>query len=262
MSFSTRNTPLDAFLYDLCNVVSLNHTSFYDLYPWYFDDITTTLKKEIVSNLTSLSEAQFGVYINFVKAEIKRAYVYDPDICIIEKWLKKFNLKESDFPFFLNDDIKSFLSNDPVDTNLDIENKKLSRIIQLEFHWYAVFLEVSKMIKFIDDLLKGHEIKVFKNDKVLSINPYPKIFKDLKAYNLFSKLMDEFGNTPINLSNYSFIFHKMVYEDLIHSDLKQQSYYNFLSEFDISISRIKPLANIGKIEFRESIYLNSKMNTE
>lgn len=89
-------------------------------------------------------------------------------------------------------------------------------------------------------------------------NPYPKIFKNHNAYSIFKKLVEEFGNTKENLSNYSFVFHKMTYEDLIHFDLKQQSYFTFLDDFDITISRIKPLQSIGKITYRESIYLKAK----
>ena len=85
-----------------------------------------------------------------------------------------------------------------------------------------------------------------------------KIFKDFKSYTIFKNLLDEFGDTIENLANYSFIFHKMTYQGLIHHDLKQQSYYDFLSEFDIFIDRIKPLKNIGKIQLRESIYLKVK----
>jgi hypothetical protein len=90
------------------------------------------------------------------------------------------------------------------------------------------------------------------------INPYPKIFKDHKAFTIFKNLQEEFSNTKENLSNYSFIFHKMTYEDLIHFDLKQQSYFDLLDKFDININRIKPLCDIGKIAFRESIYTKAK----
>ena len=90
------------------------------------------------------------------------------------------------------------------------------------------------------------------------INPYPKIFKNYKAFTIFKNLLDEFSDTKENLSNYSFVFHKMTYEDLIHFDLKQQSYFDFLDRFDINISRIKPLGDIGKIALRESIYAKAK----
>lgn len=90
------------------------------------------------------------------------------------------------------------------------------------------------------------------------INPYPKIFKDYKAFIVFKNLQEEFSNTKENLSNYSFVFHKMTYEDLIHFDLKQQSYFDLLDKYDININRIKPLCDIGKIAFRESIYTKAK----
>lgn len=106
------------------------------------------------------------------------------------------------------------------------------------------------------DLLLGLDTKIGKLR--LTENPHPKIFKDFRSFSIFTKLLDEFGNTKENLSNYSFVFHKMTYEGLIHSDLKQQTYFSFLSEFDISIDRIKPLGDIGKIPFRESIYSKSK----
>jgi hypothetical protein len=91
------------------------------------------------------------------------------------------------------------------------------------------------------------------------VNPFPKIFKNHKAFTIFKNLLEEFGNTKENLSNYSFVFHKMTYEDLIHNDLKQKAYYEFLSKFNISIDRVKPLADIGKISYRESIYTKAKI---
>lgn len=115
----------------------------------------------------------------------------------------------------------------------------------------------------ISDILINNDIApeqlITKNKEYVNLeNPYPKIFKDYYAYKLFQNLFDEFGNTKENLSNYSFVFHKMIYEDLIHFDLKQNSYFVFLDEFNINISRIKPLQQIGKIALRESIYAKSK----
>ncbi|MBG7610657.1 hypothetical protein IU405_00155, partial [Polaribacter sp. BAL334] len=65
-------------------------------------------------------------------------------------------------------------------------------------------------------------------------NPYPRIFKDYTSYVVFKKLHNEFGNTRENLSNYSYVFHKMTYEDLIHYDLLHRTYIEMLSDFDIS----------------------------
>lgn len=89
-------------------------------------------------------------------------------------------------------------------------------------------------------------------------NPYPRIFKDYHSYSVFEKLVVEFGNKKENLSNYSYVYHKMTYEGLIHYDLLHKTYFEMLSDFDISIDRIKPKSEIGKIAFRDSIYAKAK----
>lgn len=89
-------------------------------------------------------------------------------------------------------------------------------------------------------------------------NKYPRIFKDYYSYSVFKNLHDEFGNSNENMSNYSYVFHKMTYEGLIHYDLLQKTYVEMLSDFDISIERIKPMAEIGKKDLRDSIYDKAK----
>lgn len=90
------------------------------------------------------------------------------------------------------------------------------------------------------------------------VNPYPRIFKDYYSYSVFKKLYDEFGNKKECLSNYSYVFYKMTYEGLIHFDLLHKTYIEMLSDFDISIDRIKPKGDIGKIALRDSIYSRVK----
>ncbi len=89
-------------------------------------------------------------------------------------------------------------------------------------------------------------------------NPYPRVFKDYYSYTVFKKLFDEFGNKKECLSNYSYVFYKMTYEGLIHFDLLHKTYITMLSDFDISIDRIKPKGDIGKIALRDSIYSKVK----
>jgi hypothetical protein len=255
---SNKKTPLDNFTSSLCDVSILYKMPFSELYPWHFNDITDALKKEIVDNLTSLSDTKFDAYLKYVKDEIEKVYYYDPNNCIIEEWIKKYDLKENDFPFYEDDNVSFLIRTVCDDPNLGIEKKKLVKLIQLGFFWYAVFLESKTIIAFIDELFLEKSSQ--KSNKVSNppVNPYPKIFKDYKSYTIFKNLLDEFGNTKENLSNYSFVFHKMTHEDLIHCDLKQQAYFSFLDGFDISISRIKPSGDIGKILFRESIYAKAK----
>lgn len=89
-------------------------------------------------------------------------------------------------------------------------------------------------------------------------NPYPRIFTSHKAFDKFKKLKEEFGNTKQNLSNYSFVYHRMVKDKLIFEDYKQTEFVFFLLNFEINISRIKPKNQLGNNDFRESIYNSVK----
>jgi hypothetical protein len=97
-----------------------------------------------------------------------------------------------------------------------------------------------------------------KDEMINFPNPYPRVFKDYYSYSVFIKLYDEFGNKKECLSNYSYVFYKMTYDGLIHFDLLHKSYIEMLSDFDISIDRIKPKGDIGKIALRDSIYSRVK----
>ena len=93
-----------------------------------------------------------------------------------------------------------------------------------------------------------------------SSNPYPRIFKDANAYTIFKNLLEEFRNTNENLANYSFVYHKMKYDGLIHFDLLDKTFTDMLLDFDINIDRIKSQKYIGKIAYRESIYSKAKQS--
>lgn len=89
-------------------------------------------------------------------------------------------------------------------------------------------------------------------------NPYPRIFTTNKAFDKFKYLVDEFGNTKENLANYSFVFHRMKRDGLIYDDFQKLQFTYFLLKFEINIDRIKSIKEIGKLEYRESIYMKAK----
>ncbi|WP_339888924.1 hypothetical protein [uncultured Flavobacterium sp.] len=89
-------------------------------------------------------------------------------------------------------------------------------------------------------------------------NPEPLVFKSFNAFLVFEKYFERFPVSPQNLTNYSFLFHKMKLDKLIHEEAKQIAYFNFLSKYDISIERIKPMTQIGNKNIKEQIYNNCK----
>jgi len=161
MGNQNKRTAITDFTMELNAGYLLDNSSFLDLYYWHYFDISAALKKEIIENLNSLSPARFNAYIKYVKNEIHEVHgYYDPDECIIEEWIEKFDLKEGDFPFYDNKKVTRILSVTKKD--YDSESKKTGediRLMQLKFHWYAAHLEYLKMKKFIDELLETEVIK-------------------------------------------------------------------------------------------------------
>ena len=259
MSTPSENSALKSFTQELCNVSELEKYPFSELYPWYFYEFTSNLKEEIINNLTSLNEKQFHVYLEYVKDKITEAYVYDPDECIIDRWLKEYELDEKDFPFYSNEKICKLLSSFN-DVSLSKDEASKVRSIQLQFHWYSVYLEYNKIISFILDLSnkKISENTISKESE--NSNAYPRIFKDAIAFTIFKNLLKEFGDTRENLANFSFVYHKMKYDGLIYYDLLDKTFTDLLLDFDINIDRIKPLSQIGKKVYRESIYSEAKQS--
>lgn len=262
-----KSTALTDFTEELSAAYHLNNSSFSELYSWHYFDISAALKKEIIENLNSLSPDRFNVYIEYINNKIHEEYgYYNPDKCIIGKWIDKFDLKEEDFPFDNNNVVTYLLSVNK--ENHKCESKKQGvniKLMQLEFHWYAGHLEYLKMKSFIDGLLpKEIEIKSSKEgDEKMTItliqpnldnNPYPRIFTSSKAYKIFENLKSEFGVTKIRLADYSYIYHKMLKDGYIYDDYKQTEFVFFLLYFDINIDRIKPWTQIGSKNLRDKIY--------
>lgn len=102
------------------------------------------------------------------------------------------------------------------------------------------------------------EIKEKETNTPNEVNPYPRIFTSFLAYKKFISLVEEFGKTPNDLANYSFVYHRMIKNKLIYADYKQTEFVFFLLDFDINISRIKPKSQLGNNDLRESIYNSLK----
>jgi hypothetical protein len=248
-----KSKAINLFTEKLCDVSILDETPFSELYPWYFIEFTTNLKDEIINNLTFLTDVKFDLYLNWLKDKIENSYVYDPEACIIDRWIKEFNLIEAEFPFDFNQDVSKLISSFD-DTTLKPDEARKVRMIQLEFHWYAVYLEYKKIMAFISELKTNKTSVIIIPDDTKPTNPYPRIFTSDKAFDKFENLLDEFGNSNQDLANYSFVFHRMKKDSLIFKDLKQLEFIDFLSSFEIHLDRLKPESQLGNNDLREGIY--------
>jgi hypothetical protein len=255
-----KNSALNVFNAKHDRIQLLYKIPFTEIYPSEFDKITTALQDEISINSISLNETQLNKYLNLVKDKIEKTYIDNPNKCFIDKWVKEFKLDEKAFPFYSDSKIIKILATSFDQYNLSYEDKKKARLMQSDFFNHALLLEAKKILKFINELLDTEPSENLISEESTDSNPHPRIFKDAKAYSLFNNLFDEFGNSEENLANYSFVFHRMKKDELIFNDVQNLQFVYFLLDLNINIDRIKPLAQIGNIKLRESIYSKAKKN--
>lgn len=167
---------LENFNDQLNDVSILNEYSFLELYPWYYFDTTEKLKKDIITSLTGLPQKQFVTFLKYIQEQIQEYHVFDPEVCIIQKWQDKFNLAIEEFPFFNNQDIELLTLPRYKDDTLGKEQSRIVYSIQREFHLYAVFLEVQKIQVFINELL------IYELTDSKELGTIPTILKDEFKY--------------------------------------------------------------------------------
>jgi hypothetical protein len=98
----------------------------------------------------------------------------------------------------------------------------------------------------------SEEIKLPQNEE-------PRVFTNDYAFAVFLECYESFYHQGKNeLANFSFLFHKMRSDGLIHYDAKQLSYIDFIVSKGIILDRLKPIKSIGNIEYKEEIYHSNK----
>lgn len=130
--------------------------SFFSLYDEWFLEVTKALEEEISENLL-LTTTDKERYLKHVKEKITDDIVYQKDIDLLHKWIKKYELDELKFPFIENEEVQQLLDTDLKEPILDYKRRKLCTDIQMDFYCHAAVVEKYKMIDFIDKLL-GLEI--------------------------------------------------------------------------------------------------------
>jgi hypothetical protein len=226
ISLIQKKSALMLFLDKMIDVSILNETPFSELYPWYFLEFTSNLKDEIISNLTFLNESKFNHYLNWVQDKIETTLVYDPDECIIDKWIKEYNLNIDDFPFDFNQEI-SYLISSFKDNTLNDNEKRKVKLIQLNFHWYAVFLEYNKIVEFISNL-KGATNSNFLYPKDINLlNPNHQILKSLETSKKSHNKITTFKWKPKSVDQLSeILWQELIAKNFISSSTKLEVFHN------------------------------------
>jgi len=115
---------------------------------------------EIKENLLFMNAEKHLDYLNYVEERIKRDVVSNVDRLFLNKWIKKYNISNLEFPFLKNPDLKIKLSIaiDEYKGFVPPEDQETMQI-QKDFHHYAYYLGKNKIIDFIDKLLASESTK-------------------------------------------------------------------------------------------------------
>ena len=90
-----------------------------------------------------------------------------------------------------------------------------------------------------------------KEENVKIVNPYPRIFKDPKAFELFEYLFDYFNGTEIKHSDCSFIFGQMKKDGYILEGVRDKEFRDFLRNgFNSSLSGETLLCQIDRTKLK------------
>lgn len=106
----------------------------------------------------------------------------------------------------------------------------------------------------------NQEIEEIKRNEYKITNPYPLIFSSDYAYGIFLNFLNTYENEKNHTANFSFLFHAMKKDALIHKKAKGIDYIEMLSEKDIHIDKVKTYSTIGNKTEKHLAYKSLKFN--
>jgi hypothetical protein len=241
--------------------------SFLDIHKYLINRTNSTID-EIHLNLLMMSDDKHLSYLNYVEERIKRDVLSNIDSSFIDKWIKKFEIKEIEFPFTENNDLKNILSN-TIDEYMYFvyTEDELDMQIQKDFYLYAYYLGKIKIIDFIESKRKDFvqnnvAITNLNNEQkeyLITENPYPQIFSNLKAFHLFDRLFEQFKDSKNQIADFSFIYRMMFKESFILPHFKPQMFIDWIDvePYKISLEKIKTIGDCST-EQKIRTYNNTK----
>lgn len=109
------------------------------------------LKKEITETLLLTSDSDRKLYLDYVKDRLEFEIDDEINSSRLDTWVSEYNLIKDEFPFTDHAKIVGML-NVTIEFS-DLEKSELDKIDQLQrdFYIHACFLELQKILEFIDD---------------------------------------------------------------------------------------------------------------
>jgi hypothetical protein len=148
-----KNDYLAIFIERLNTYQIIRTHAFFSLYNEWFVEVIKALENEIFENLLLTTTDKLR-YLKYVKKQVADKITYQNDTKFLDKWIKKYQLDESKFPFLENEEVQQLLDTNIKESILDYKKKKLCTNMQMDFYCHAAMVEKYKMIDFIDKLVE------------------------------------------------------------------------------------------------------------
>lgn len=146
-----RNIFLNSFI-EICNTKKgIDCSGFMFVYENHIITSGYDLKKEIIETLLLTSDSDRKLYLEYVNERLEFEIDDEINSFRLDTWVSEYNLNKDKFPFTDHPTIVDMLN---VTTEFsDIEKSELEKIAQLQrdFYIHACFLELQKILEFIDD---------------------------------------------------------------------------------------------------------------
>lgn len=145
---------INTFIEKFSRQTILSVTPFSSLYDEIISD-SYKVQQEIKGQFVAIASEKNIHYLNYVKERFIVEILNKISIPTIDKWAETTHLNTSDFPFLKNEEVKKLLDIWIEQPFLDLEIQNKAQEMQKDFYLYAVFMEVTKIIRLIDQLLKA-----------------------------------------------------------------------------------------------------------
>jgi hypothetical protein len=182
---------LTAFCKEISNEREIYQSPFIQCYDFGIKNFTEYLKSEINENLLILPSDKITPYIDFIEDKIRNTPYFEVNNTILDKWEKKYNSQNLEFPFIENKEVKKLISMSVNFHHLTEEEKDLMEDIQIDFYGYAAMIEAKKIIDHIESK-KSNSSNIFNkienttdvvNPNQLSINQAIILLDKLGVFN-------------------------------------------------------------------------------
>lgn len=146
-----RNIFLNSFI-EICNTKKgIYYSGFMFVYENHIITSGFYLKKEIAETLLLTSDSDRKLYLDYVKDRLEFEINDEINSNHLDTWVSEYNLNKDEFPFTDHVQIVDNL-NVTIEFS-DLEKSELDKIalLQRDFYIHACFLELHKILEFIDD---------------------------------------------------------------------------------------------------------------